>query len=164
MPWGLRRYQSARHLHFITFSCYGRAPLLSPALRNRFVWAFEQARRRYGFYVVAYVVMPEHVHLLVSETERATLATAIQAMKQSVARRVGGRFWHERYYDFNVWSESKRKEKMRYIHMNPVRRGLVGRPEDWQWSGFEHIATGAPSAVEIESQWTARARERLVQS
>ena len=57
--------------------------------------------------------LPEHVHLLVRETARATLATAIQAMKQSVARRVGGRFWQERYYDCNVWSALKREEKIR---------------------------------------------------
>ena len=161
MPWGLRRFQSARDLHFITFSCYRRARLLTPLLRDRFEWALEQARRHYGFYVVAYVVMPEHVHLLLSETEQATLATAIQAMKQSVARRVGGRFWQERYYDFNVWTRTKREEKMHYIHMNPVRRELVKRPEDWKWSSFLPITTGAPSVVEVESQWTARARERL---
>ena len=130
-------------------------------MRDRFEWALEQARRHYGFYVVAYVVMPEHVHLLLSETERATLATAIQVMKQSVARRVGGRFWQERDYDFNVWTRKKREGKMHYIYMNPVRRGLVDRPEDCKWSSFLHVATGAPSVVEIESQWTARARERL---
>ena len=51
-------------------------------------------------------------------------------------------------------------EKLRYIHRNPVARGLVERPEDWQWSSFRHYFTGADGAVEIESQWTGR-RERL---
>jgi putative transposase len=86
-------------------------------------------------------------------------------MKQSVARRLALRaaepFWQERYYDFNVWSERKFVEKLRYIHRNPVTRGLVERPEDWPWSSFRHYATGAVVPVEIESQWTARARERL---
>ena len=109
--------------------------------------------------------MPEHVHLLVSEPERSLLATAIQAMKQSVARRLvpcnSGHFWQPRYYDFNVWSEHKRLEKLNYMHWNPVKRGLVSRPEDWVWSSFRHYATGCEGTVEIESQWTAQRRERL---
>jgi REP-associated tyrosine transposase len=78
--------------------------------------------------------MPGHVHLLISEPERETLARALQAMKQSVARRLigdGQHSWQARYYDFNVWSEKKRVEKLRYGHRNPVIRGLVERPEDW---------------------------------
>ena len=66
-----------------------------------------------------------------------------------------------RYHDFNVWSERKRIEKLRYIHRNPVRRGLVGNPEDWEWSSYRHYLTGKAGVVEIESHWTARARERL---
>jgi putative transposase len=129
MPWGLRRYQQCGHLHFITFSCYRRRQRLDPRTRRMFERALERARAKYGFRVFGYVVMPEHVHLLVSEPEGVSLATAIKAMKQSVARREGGRFWQERYYDFNVWSERKRVEKLRYIHRNPVRRGLVESPE-----------------------------------
>jgi hypothetical protein len=52
-------------------------------------------------------------------------------------------------------------EKLRYLHRNPVTRGLVSRPEDWEWSSFRHWATGVEGVVEIESQWTARKRERL---
>jgi putative transposase len=69
-------------------------------------------------------------------------------------------FWQARYYDLNVWSERKRIEKLRYMHRNPVKRGLVETPEDWEWSSFRHYATGAEGVVEIESQWTARKREQ----
>jgi len=167
MPWGLKRYQQARHLHFITFSCYHRAPLLgTEQARDTFVHTLERVRNWYGFYVVGYVVMPEHVHLLVSEPERGTLALALQMMKQMVSRRLHTAarkdpFWQPRYYDFNVWSERKRVEKLRYMHRNPVKRGLVAKPEDWVWSSFRHYATGEEGAVEIESQWTARKREQL---
>ncbi len=109
--------------------------------------------------------MPEHVHLLISEPERAKLCVAQQMLKQNVARQLrepeGGSFWQPRYYDFNVWSEAKRIEKLRYIHRNPVRRGLVPRPEQWSWSSFRHYVSGVEGAVEIESQWTARKRELL---
>ena len=68
MPRGLKRYQEARDLHFITFSCYHRQPLLaSPRAMHQFEVALELSRVLYDFYVTGYVVMPEHVHLLVSE-------------------------------------------------------------------------------------------------
>jgi putative transposase len=86
-------------------------------------------------------------------------------IKQNTAHELrtpeGSPFWLPRYYDFNVWSEDKRVEKLRYMHRNPVKRGLVERPEDWLWSSFRHYASGVEGVVEIESQWTARKRERL---
>jgi putative transposase len=109
--------------------------------------------------------MPEHVHLLISEPERAKLSVALQMLKQNVAQRLhsreGGLLWLPRYYDFNVCSEAKRVEKLRYVHRNPVKRGLVRSPEDWPWSSFRHYLSGVERVVEIESQWTARKRERM---
>ncbi len=165
MPSRLKRYQQARCLHFITFSCYHRDPLLGTArARDAFEEELERVRRWYGFFVSGYVVMPEHVHLLVSEPERKQLSVAIQMLKQNVSRQLLGlgehQFWLRRYYDYPVSSEEKRVEKLHYMHFNPVKRGLVERPEDWKWSSFLHIATGREGTVEIESQWTARRRER----
>ncbi len=94
----------------------------------------------------------------------ATLASAVQAIKQSESRKlIGGRehFWQARYYDFNVFTATKRIEKLKYIHRNPVKRELVERPEDWAWSSFRHYATGEAGLVEIESPWTARRREKM---
>jgi putative transposase len=167
MPRGLKRYQETRQLHFITFSCYQRAPLLGTAhARDTFLLKFEQVRQWYGFYVVGYVVMPEHVHLLISEPESGRLALVLQMTKQMVARALHKPcsrepFWQARYYDFNVCSESKRVEKLRYLHRNPVKRGLVNAPEEWAWSSFRHCLTGKASVVEVESPWTARRREEM---
>jgi putative transposase len=69
-------------------------------------------------------------------------------------------FWQKRYYDFNIRNHPQFIEKLRYIHRNPVRAGLCERPEDWPWSSFCHYATGCEGKVEIESEWTARKRER----
>lgn len=165
MPRGLHRFQQTRDMHFITFSCYRRQPKLGTVrARNAFEQSLERTRSAYEFFVTGYIVMPEHVHLLVTEPESRPLAAAMQALKQSVARTLALRapepFWQARYYDFNVWSEEKRIEKLRYLHRNPVARGLVERPEDWPWSSFRHHATGVEGAVEIESEWTARKRER----
>ncbi len=104
--------------------------------------------------------MPEHVHLLVNEPKVASLDRVIQAVKLSVSVREKERpFWQARYYDFNVFSTSKQIEKLRYMHRNPVARGVVAKPEDWAWSSFRHYATGLEGTVEIESFWTQRSRE-----
>jgi putative transposase len=163
MPKGLVRYQQCGCFHFISFTCYHRFQHLGtvPA-RELFERSLEAMRIRYDFVVCGYVVMPDHVHLLVSEPKEAILSKAIQALKLSVSVQSKQRpFWQARYYDFNVNNEEKRVEKLRYIHRNPVRRGLVEKPEDWLWSSFRHYATGIEGAVEIESFWTGARRDRL---
>ena len=159
------RYQDQRCLHFITFSCYQRMKLLdSAAARDTFEQELERVRRWYGCFGAGYVVMPEHVHVLVGEPDRGKLSLVIQMVKQITSRKLKPRgqprFWQVRYYDFPVWSEAKRVEKLRYIHRNPVKRGLCDRPEDWKWSSFNHYATGKEGRVTIESEWTTRKRER----
>lgn len=154
---GLIRYQQTGDMHFITFSCHRRQPFLSSAAaRGLLESALEKMRRRYSFVVTGYVVMPEHVHLLVSEPRNELLARAVQALKLSTAVRRNERpFWQPRYFDSNVHDERERSRVLRYIHRNPVKRGLVNRPEDWAWSSYWHYATGGEGVVEIESKWTA---------
>jgi putative transposase len=164
MPHALVRYQETGGFHFLTFSCYRRKALLSrPGAYEVFESELEIVRRKYGFVVAGYVLMPEHVHLLVGEPRRSTLSVVLQVLKQNTSRKLKKKatlsFWQVRYYDFNVHSNSKRIEKLRYMHRNPVVRGLVERPEDWKWSSFRHCATGIEGPVEIESEWTARRRE-----
>ena len=164
MPRGLVRYQKTGNFHFITFSCFRRQPLLGSGLAYRvFERELEAVRLSYGFVVAGYVLMPEHVHLLLGEPLVSPLSVALQVLKQNIShklKRQGDvRFWQRRYYDFNVHSEFKRQEKLHYMHVNPVRRGLVTKPEDWPWSSCVHYATGRMGAVEIESEWTARRRE-----
>lgn len=165
MPKGLVRYQHCGVFHFVTFSCYHRQPLLAAAKsRDLFEQVLDQVRRRYAFVVVGYVVMPEHVHLLVNEPRYASLPIALQVLKQRTSRLLkpegAPAFWQQRYYDFNVETEAKTQEKLHYMHGNPVRRGLADQPEHWKWSSFRHCATGFEGVVEIESQWTAQRREQ----
>ena len=87
MTEALHRYYGGRDLHFLTFSCYQRLPYFNnPPRCDLFLQILERVRRRYRLVVVGYVVMPEHVHLLVSEPQQATLSTAIQALKLGVVR------------------------------------------------------------------------------
>ena len=166
MPWNLHRYQQTGDLHFVTFSCHRRRPLLkTPQSRQVVEATLERVRAWYGARIIGYVIMPEHVHLLVSEPERATLSVAIQMLKQIVGRKLSPSdktsFWQRRYYDRNIHSTKERVNALRYIHRNPVKRGLVELPEEWPWSSFLHHATGVKGPVEIESEWTARERERM---
>lgn len=125
----------------------------------------EEIRVWYGFVVAGYVLMPEHVHLLVSEPKRNSLAVALQMWKQESSRLLkresDKQFWQRRYYDFNVRTEKKTVEKLKYMHRNPVVRGLVVRPEDCVWSSYRHYLTGERGTVEIESHWTAARREGI---
>jgi putative transposase len=159
MAAGFKRIYGKGHLHFITFSCYRRLPLLKTArARDVFVKELSEVRDEMGFRLVGYVVMPEHVHLLISEPKEGTPSTVLQRLKLRVARRLRKRrrsgsadqmrlpfgeteeplraFWQARFYDFNVYTTGKRKEKLNYMHANPVVRGLVAHPRDWRWSSW----------------------------
>jgi REP element-mobilizing transposase RayT len=88
MPSQLKRFYDTADLHFVTFSCYHRQPNLSlPPNRDLFFSVIEQIRRRYQFDIIGYVVMPEHVHLLLSKPEQADLSVVIQVLKQAVSRK-----------------------------------------------------------------------------
>ncbi|MGE5114160.1 MAG: REP-associated tyrosine transposase [Acidobacteriaceae bacterium] len=166
MPLGLRRNQRTGETHCVTFSCYHRLPLLgSTLLCEIFLQCLERTRRSYQFRVYGYVVMPEHIHLLISEPETELLATAIQALKIASAARARHYrevqetpLWQKRYFDHNVRSHASFETLLRYIHRNPVKRRLVIRPEDWKWSSFRHYSIAETGPVEIESQWTADRR------
>jgi putative transposase len=164
VPWGLKRFQQSGQTHFVTFCCYRRRPLFTAAAsRGIFEAGLERVRRGFGLCVYGYVVMPEYVHLLLSEPPQGTLADALKSLKQGVSRRLIGEaehFWQKRYYDFNIRNHEQFVEKLRYIHRNPVKRDLCKRAEDWQWSSFRQYATGCEGRVEIESEWAARKRER----
>jgi putative transposase len=153
MVLGLERRQEEGDVHFVTFSCYHRLGYLqAPGMRDLFEEALGRMSYCYEFNVVGYVVMPEHVHLLVSEPGKGLLAVGLQALKLSVAKRARERpFWQSRYYDFNVFTTAKRFEKLHYMHVNPVKRGLVIHPEDWPWSSSRYYQTGQQGRVKIGS-------------
>ena len=184
MPTNLHRYYGAGYSHFITTSCYQRRPLLgTPRSRDLFLEVMEQIRQRHLFVVVGYVVMPEHVHLLFTEPERGNPSLVLAALKQTFAHRLlreiransgtqanslwnmpvaVGHVWQSRFYDFVVFTEKKRVEKLHYMHRNPVRRGLVLEPEEWLWSSFRHYAYGEPGPVLVNEARTAELNIRKI--
>jgi putative transposase len=166
MPYGLKRFQRAEALHFITFSCFHRLPFLeAPEPKETIEDLLERTRARHQARGYAYVLMPEHIHLLINEPPSILVAQFLKALKQIASRKLRGdrrRFWQDRYFDANIHGEAARSEVIRYIHRNPVKRGLVASPGDYRWSSFNHYATGIRGVVEIESEWTARLRGPLI--
>jgi putative transposase len=141
--------------------------------RGLFVKELARVRLEYGFLLAGYVVMPNHVHLLMSEPAKGTVSTALQVLKQRVSRRMRRRkkrgregqlalafgaegeearsFWQARFYDFNVYSRGKVKEKLNFsmrdrtaviMHVNPVIRKLVKHAKDWPWSSWSRYMKG----------------------
>ena len=164
-----------------TISTFSPAVVIiaSPRRRDLFLRVFEEVRQSYQFVVVGYVVMPDHSHLLMSEPDHGTPPTVMQVVKQRFARRVLNRkrhnplqaalwpeppqhVWQKRFYDFHVWSERKRVEKLRYMHRNPVQRGLVLKPEEWLWSSFRHYAYGERGPVLVDETQKAELRIRKI--
>ena len=116
--------------------------------------------------------MPEHVHLLISEPARGTPSTVLKMLKQRVSHRLRRKprsassaqepfpsaqsaaglpqLWQRRLHDFNVWSRKKKVEKLAYMHMNPVKRGLVEDPKDWSWSSYSFYQGRGAVLVEMD--------------
>jgi putative transposase len=161
MPSGLHRTYGAHRLHFITTSCYRRLPFLRTARsRDTLLTILEQTRERYRFVVVGYVVIPEHIHLLLTEPEVGTPSTVMQVLKQRTARALLPKrkrrnpFWQARSYDFNVCTTKKRVKKLRYMHRNPVKRGLVETPEQWRWSSYRFYLLDEAGPIRVNEGWT----------
>ena len=175
-----KRFNTPGDAHALTFSCFRRQPFLTKDGSRRWLLdAIDRARSKHNFHVWAYVIMPEHAHLLVWPTEPAyEISEILSSIKQSVVKRAlffvrsrapeflprmedrqpdGSthyRFWQRGGgYDRNVNEPATVHHQIEYIHNNPVRRGLCLRPEDWPWSSAaDHLGIRVgPFRVDRES-------------
>ncbi len=155
MPVGLKRLQQEGDLHFITFSCHDRRPYLNPTANKQVIEdMLEALRARHDFAILGYVLMPEHVHILMTEPKVGTVASTLRVLKGETSKLLRGNrkhFWLPRYYDLNIFTEAKRIEKLKYMHRNPVAKELVAKPEDWPWSSFLAYATRESCPITIET-------------
>ena len=173
-----RVYDQEGDAHFLTFSCFKRLPLLSKQRSCQWMMdAIELARTKHPFDLWAWVVMPEHVHLVLLPHAKTTIAGILTTMKQSVSRRSmiwlkenspdylerlldlqpngkhSYRFWQRGGgYDRNLRSTRDVHEKVLYTHQNPVKRGLVKTPELWEWSSAKAWKTGSNVPISLDRQ------------
>ncbi len=152
----MKRVNESDHARFITFSTYQRLKIFSTdPLRDAFVEQLQLARDRHGFLLHAWVIMPDHAHLLIRVPGDGDPNALLKALKLGLSKRLTRR-WKELDapiltrlvdssgthriwqrgggYDRNIVSEDEFNEKVGYIHMNPVRAGLVRTPLEWKWS------------------------------
>jgi REP element-mobilizing transposase RayT len=234
MPSRLRRFNDPGHIHYLTISCFRRLQFFRhDNVKLAFIEAMRRVREKLGVRWIGYVIMPEHVHVLVLPLARGSedaipISTVLHDLKgysgrwckdalrdvwrecstlgttpldhwargeaacfrqdrrptqsptpggggapgrqssdleQAVtsnqhvaalmkARNVGKPFWKPRGYDFNIVGEKKIPEKLDYLHRNPLRRGLVERPEDWRWSSYRYYECGDSSPIAMDDDWT----------
>ncbi|MEW4566467.1 transposase [Tautonia sp. JC769] len=172
-----RIYDRDRQAHFVTFSCYRRRRVLDHDRAKRIVLgvlnsqlALQEGR------CVGFVVMPDHVHAILWFPEDDQLSHFMKQWKQRSSVQIK-RFlseamtgyagsidqsepvWQPRYYDFNLYSDHKFEEKLSYLHLNPVRAGLVARPCDWAWSSARYYEQGRSVGVPVG--WLERRLLRL---
>jgi putative transposase len=171
----LKRYDTPGQARFLTFSCFQRLPLLT---RRWTTEAIERARDKHGFHLWAYVLMPEHVHLLILPMpSQQEVGPILSTLKMSVSVRavrwakehspeflerladvapdgsVTHRFWQRGGgYDRNLWSPKHVWEAIDYIHGNPVKRELCGRPDEWEWSSFKEWCKPGTGLLNIDRE------------
>jgi putative transposase len=173
----VRSYNEPGHAHELTFSCFRRLPLFSKDRSRRwFIEAMESARQRCQLALWAYVVMPEHVHVIVCphqlayEVRRIRTALKVPVQRKALAflrRQAPGylrqlrdqqpngelhyRFWQRGGgYDRNVTDPTTLRTMIEYIHLNPVRRGLVERATDWTWSSARFYDGGGDVPIAMD--------------
>lgn len=165
------------HAHFLTYSCNKRLPLLTKDRTRRWVVeAMDRARATLKVSLFAYVIMPEHVHVLLFPGSECPMRRVLAALKRSVSReardhlvKTGQHEWLKRLtvrypsrtvfrfwqpgggYDRNVWQQRSIRETVDYIHANPVRRELVESPEDWAWSSAKFWAGEKDVPIKMDS-------------
>ncbi len=169
----MKRREAVGDARYLTFSCYQRLPLfLNDAVKRVFTDRLSTLHDDGGFAIYAWVIMPEHVHLLVRpDVEWWTVDRLCHSLKRPVAecimrrweelrapilqRLIDGRgrrhFWQPGGgYDRNVFSREELLEKANYIHDNPVRRGLVAEQEMWKWSSAGWYAGKRSGTIVID--------------
>jgi putative transposase len=144
----LRHYDNLGTGRFVTFSCYRRlSSLNNPNAIEILIRHIDLARQKHQFKLFGYVIMPEHVHLVLFPPDEMKLGLVVREIKSrsakeyfkgmSIGRPDAQRvFWQSRCYDHNCRTFQSVVEKVKYCHQNPVRRGLVDHPGKWRWSSY----------------------------
>jgi len=160
-------YDDDKHIHFVTFSCYKRRKYLQHDRASRIVIGNLGSRlTNNGGRCLGFVIMPNHVHALIWFPETGQLSPFMSQWKGQSSQALKTLFrkdfpnywatvvesdsiWQTRYHDFNIWTRQKVEEKLNYMHLNPVRAGLVSRAVDWLWSSARWYMEGKSVGLPI---------------
>ena len=176
----LPRFRIEGHLYYVTTVVYGRLPIFR---RASFVLPLLDSLNYYRyaneFKLLGYAIMPDHVHLLIWPVGAATVSDIMRNYKEFTAKRIAkqaqveglaewsqaflragqetghaqSKVWQDNYWDENVYSERFLRQKLNYIHRNPVRGGLVSQPEDYPYSSYRAYVLGDETLLEVDRDW-----------
>jgi putative transposase len=143
----LRHYDNLNTARFVTFSCYhSRKYFDKPEIYNLFIEHLKLLRNKHGFKLYGYVIMPDHVHMVLYPQPDTKMGYLIRELKSKMAREYFSKycknnsdnnvFWQKRCYDHNCRTPEIVVEKINYCHNNPVRAGLTSEPSEWEWSSY----------------------------
>jgi REP-associated tyrosine transposase len=163
VPWAfntsnVRRLLTSDKIFFVTVRLRKKSASLVSDEFPLLISAICESRRKLGFLWCGYVLMPDHWHALIYVAYPATISRAVQDIKWVAARRLnrnrhtGGPFWQHQFWDRFVRHGKEFGQCLEYMHFNPVRKGLVARPEDWRWSSYNNYALEAWRVAECPMQ------------
>jgi len=148
-------YYPDGHAYFCTATVSDWRPLLKGEAIDILWQEWEKARQALDVKVLAYCVMPEHIHVVLWSEIGKNAAKFLHRILAQTSRHLqpGGGFWKERPRVLPIHSRNVLKAKVDYIHRNPIRRELVANAEDWEYSSFRQIVLGAHSAKFVCDEW-----------
>ena len=177
---GLPHFQIKGHIYYITTVVYGRLSIFTkPSFVIPLIDSLHYYRHKQHFKLLGYVIMPDHIHLMVWPQAKSSVSDLMRDFKEFTAKRIirqaeveeqnnwvtafkqagldTGRsthkVWQDDYWDENVYSEKFLREKLNYIHRNPIRAGLAESPEDYPYSSYRNYVNGDESLIEIDRDW-----------
>ena len=177
---GLPRYHIEGHIYYITTVTYGRLPIFTrPSFIIPLIDSLNFYRYKQQFKLVGYVIMPDHIHLMIWPYGESTPTEIMRDFKKFTAVRIirqaevegnadwlaafqqageetersQNKVWQDSYWDKNIYSDHILRQKLNYIHRNPVRAGLVEQPEQYAYSSYRNYVNGDDSLIEIDRDW-----------
>ena len=159
----VHRLRSGDRIFFVTVNLRRALPPFTAREYPAILQAFQESRRRLGFLLCGYVLMPDHWHALFWPDYPLTISRLVQDIKYVSSRRLNrqrggtGTLWQHQFWDRFVRHAKEFNDRLTYMHLNPVRRGLVAKPEQWRWSSYQNFSL-EPTArvacpIQIDHVW-----------
>ena len=152
-----RRYPNEGFPYLVTTNIKARQPLfVQRGCSEITIASIEFLRTHLGHHVHAYVVMPDHVHLVVTPRADGYVSQIMHSLKLYTARRIGallrskGGIWQARFHERTLRTPKDVESALTYVHDNPVRAGLANRPEDYRWSSYRACILGEPTPIDVD--------------
>ncbi|MBI3913955.1 MAG: transposase [Chloroflexi bacterium] len=177
---GLPHFQVAGDIYFITNVVYNRLPILTrPSFIVPLIDSWNFYRYKQSYKLLGYVIMPDHFHVLIWPYGDAPVADMMRDFKRFTSGRIARqaevegkkewleafraagekteraeyKVWQDDYWDKNIFSEKMLRQKLNYIHNNPVRAGLVNSPDEYPYSSYRSYELGDEAWIEIDKDW-----------